>query len=151
MPGHVKHKAGDTFSEIYLSYHTGGGKIPAAEFTDNFAPDEKFSYRRDRDKAPTRFIRAYRLRDPKTGKDGPWLAGMTLNPRIVSEAWCHQRNYVCFIEEFGPTHPIKAGDSFSAAFIVGYFDSIEDMERTYDQYAGATALDADENTWHLRP
>jgi len=34
MPGHVKHKQGDTFSEIYLSYH---GRIPASEFFEDFA------------------------------------------------------------------------------------------------------------------
>ena len=120
MPGHIKHKNGDTFSEVYLSYH---GRIPAREFFTNFAPDEKFNYRRERDPVPKRFIRAYHLRDPKTGQDGPWLAGMTLDPNVVSEAWCHQRSYVCLIEEFGG-RPIKAGESFSAAFIVGYFDSI---------------------------
>ena len=68
MPGHIKHNRGDTFSEIYLSYQ---GRIPSTEFLSNFAPDEKFNYRRDRDGAPQRMIRAYRTRDPKTGKDGP--------------------------------------------------------------------------------
>src|SRR6267142_3442004 len=80
MPGHIKHKGGDTFSEVYLSYV---GKIPAREFENDFAPDEKFNYRRDKNKVPLRFIRAYHLRDPKTGKDGPWLAGMTLDPQAV--------------------------------------------------------------------
>ena len=145
MPGHIKHKNGDTFSEVYLSYH---GRIPAAEFLTNFAPDEKFNYRRDRDAVPKRFIRAYHLRDSKTGRDGPWLAGLTLDPNVVSEAWCHQRGYVCLIEEFGG-RPIKAGESFSAAFIVGYFDSIEEMERVYDQYAGNTGLTADQQGWRL--
>ena len=41
MPGHVKHKNGDTFEQIYLSYH---GLIPAKEFATDFAPDEKFLY-----------------------------------------------------------------------------------------------------------
>ncbi|MHC4407143.1 MAG: hypothetical protein ACYTG0_46620, partial [Planctomycetota bacterium] len=123
MPGHLRHKRGDTFTEIYLSYH---GTIPAAEFFDDFAPDEKFNYRRDRNEVPDRFIRAIRLRDPESGRQGPWLAGMTLDPAIVHEAWCHQRGYVCMIEEFGG-RPIKAGESFSAAFIVGYFDSIDEM------------------------
>ena len=145
MPGHIKHKNGDTFSELYLSYH---GRIPSTEFFTNFAPDEKFNYRRDRDPVPKRFIRAYHLRDPKTGLDGPWLAGLTLDPSVVSEAWCHQRGYVCLIEEFGG-RPIKAGESFSAAFIVGYFDSIEEMERVYDQYAGHTGLTADRQGWRL--
>jgi hypothetical protein len=145
MPGHVKHKDGDSFSEIYLSYF---GKIAPKEFLQNFAPDEKFNYRRDTNKLPQRFIRAYHIRDPKTGQDGPWLAGMTLKPEDVYEGWCHQRNYVCFIEEFGG-RPIKPGESFSAAFIVGFFDSIEEMERVYDQYAGHSGLEANEQGWKL--
>ena len=140
MPGHVKHKNGDSFSEIYLSYH---GRIPSKEFLTDFAPDEKFNYRRDTNPLPKRFIRAYRLRDLKTGADGPWLAGMTLKPSDVYEAWCHQRGYVCFIEEIGG-RSIKAGSSFSAAFIVGYFDSIEEMERVYDQHAGHSGLEVSE-------
>jgi hypothetical protein len=150
LPGHVKHKGGDTFSQIYLSYH-GKGPIPSSEFVKDFAPDEKFNYRRDRDKAPARFIRAYRLRDPKTGKDGPWLAGMTLRPEVVTEAWCHQRGYVCMIEEFGPPigKGVKAGEAFSAAFIVGYFDSIQEMEKVYDEYAGAVRVEATAAGWKV--
>jgi len=63
MPGHIKHKNGDSFSEVYLSYR---GRIPASEFESNFAPDEKFNYRRDRDPLPRRFIRAYKCAIPKT-------------------------------------------------------------------------------------
>ena len=33
---------------------------------------------------------------------------MTLNPADVMEAWCHERGYVCLIEEIGG-RPIKAG------------------------------------------
>ncbi|MDB6155621.1 MAG: hypothetical protein JWL90_4074 [Chthoniobacteraceae bacterium] len=142
MPGHIR---GDTFSEVYLSYF---GTIPAAEFNVNFAPDAKFNYRRDRDKTPARMIRAYHLRDPKTGAPGPWLAGMTLKATDVYEAWCHQRDYVCLIEEIGG-RPVKAGDSFGAAFIVGYFDSIQEMERVYDQYAGHSSLAVTEAGWKL--
>lgn len=145
MPGHVKHKQGDTFSEIYLSYR---GKLAPGEFFHDFAPDEKFLYRRASGKVPQRFIRAYHLRDPKTGQAGPWLAGMTLDPAVVSEAWCHQRGYICMIEEFGG-RPVKAGQSFSAAFVVGYFDSIEDMHQVYDQYAGTVDLAVDETGWRV--
>ena len=147
MPGHIRHQGGDTFSEVYLSYV---GRIPATEFLTNFAPDEKFIYRRGVEALPKRFIRAYRLRDPKTGNPGPWLAGMTLDPSIVSEAWCHQRDYVCMIEEFGG-RPIKPGEAFSAAFVVGYFDSIEEMELVYDRYAGANALAVEDVGWKLQP
>jgi hypothetical protein len=147
MPGHIRHRGGDTFSEVYLSYL---GRLPATEFLTNFPPDEKFIYRRGIEPMPQRFVRAYHLRDSKTGRGGPWLAGMTLDPTVVSEAWCHQRDYVCLIEEFGG-RKIEAGQSFSAAFIVGYFDTLEEMERVYDQYAGAQALLADRNGWKLLP
>ena len=150
MPGHIKHKQGDTFSEVFLSYH---GQIPAKDFLTDFAPDEKFNYRRDvweqaGKKLPERIIRGCRLRDPATGKDGPWLLGMTLEPSVVSEAWCHQRGYICMIEEFGE-RPIKAGKSFSAAFIVGYFDSIEEAENVYDHERGFTGLAVDADGWKL--
>jgi hypothetical protein len=45
--------------------------------------------------------------------------------------------------------PVKAGDSFSAAHIVGYFDTIEEMHRVYDRYKGHTALSADASGWRL--
>ena len=73
---------------------------------------------------------------------------MTLDPSIVSEAWCHQRGYVCMIEEFGG-RPIGPGDSFSAAFLVGFFESIPEMNRVYDQYAGHSGLAVDEKGWKL--
>jgi len=146
MPGHIKHNKGDTFSEIYLSYHRG--TIPSSQFLKDFPPEAKFHYGRGADKTPTRFIRAYRLRDPKTGKKGPWLAGMTLEPSVVHEAWCHQRGYVCLIEEFGG-RPIKAGEHFSAAFIVGCFDSIEEMHRVYDAHKGHTGLAVTQDGWKL--
>lgn len=145
MPGHIRHDEGDTFSEIYLGYH---GRIPSSKFLENFPPDAKYDFLRTRDESPERMIRAYRLRDPETGKQGPWLAGMTLDPTIVSEAWCHQRGYVCMIEEFGG-RPIKAGESFSAAFVVGYFDSIDEMHRVYDEWKGHTGLVVDEKGWRL--
>jgi len=152
MPGHIKHKEGDTFTDVYLSYgsKTGGSRLlAAAEFAQDFPPDERTIYRRDLDPLPERFVRAYRVRDPATGKAGPWLAGMTLEPSAVYEAWCHQRGYVCMIEEFGG-RPVKAGESFSAAFIVGWFDSLEEMNRLYDRHKGAVKLEADAKGWALK-
>ncbi len=152
MPGHIRHKQGDTFEEIYLTYLGGkeGRRLAASEFFQDFAPDEKFFYARDPNSVPERFIRAYRLRDPATGRSGPWLAGMTLDPGVVYEAWCHQRGYVCMIQEFGG-RPVPAGGSFSAAFIVGYFDSIEEMHTVYDRHRGATALAVSPDGWRLSP
>ena len=159
LPGHIKHDQGDSFSEVYLSYLAEtnrpdlvpGPTIPSQMFVENFAPDQQFNYRRQRlEEAgrplPSRFIRAYRIRDPESGKEGPWLAGMTLDPSVVHEAWCHQRGYVCMIEEFGG-RPVQPGGSFSAAFIVGYFDSIEEMHQVYDQYKGFTGLRVDADGW----
>jgi hypothetical protein len=150
MPGHVKHERGDTFTDVYLSYSASGASqvLPSESFEEDFAPDERNLYRRDVEPAPGRFIRAYRVRDPKSGRAGPWLAGMTLDPAAVYEAWCHQRGYVCMIQEIGG-RPVKAGESFGAAYIVGWFDSIEEMNRLYDRFKGSTKLEADEKGWKL--
>jgi len=128
MPGHVKHKNGDGFTQIYLSYH---GTIPAREFAKDFGPDERFLYQRGKGKIPERMIRAYQVK--LADKPGPWLAGMTLDPSAVSEAWCHERGYICFIEELHG-RKVKAGETLGASYIVGYFDDIPAMQEVYDRY-----------------
>jgi len=55
MPGHVKHKAGDTFVQLYLSYRDK--PIPASAFAKDFGPDEKYLYQRGKGKMPRRMIR----------------------------------------------------------------------------------------------
>jgi hypothetical protein len=151
-PGCIRHEKGDTFSEIYLSYLSGphGVRIPSSEFFTPFPPDRKFGYRRDTHRTPGSFIRAYHLRDQPTGKDGPWLAGLTLDPSVVYEAWCSQRpgGIVVMIEEIHGK-PVKAGESFSAAHIVGFFDNVEEMHAVYDRYKNRTALTADPSGWRL--
>jgi hypothetical protein len=151
-PGCIRHEQGDTFSEIYLSYLSGpdGVRIPASEFFSPFPPDLKFGYRRDTHATPEHFIRAYHLRDKETGQDGPWLAGLTLAPAVVYEAWCSQRpgGIIVMIEEMHGK-PVKAGESFSAAHIVGFFDSIEAMHEVYERHKGHTALVADPSGWRL--
>ncbi len=151
-PGCVRHEKGDTFSEMYLSYLSGpkGVRIPSAEFFTPFPPDLKFGYRRDTHKTPGHFIRAYHLRDKKTGKGGPWLAGLTLEPSVVYEAWASQRpgGIIVMIEEIHGK-AVKAGESFSAAHIVGYFDTIEEMHAVNERYKGHTALSADASGWRL--
>jgi hypothetical protein len=144
MPGHIRHKNGDTFEQVYLSYH---GLIPAAEFSRDFAPDAKFLYQRPEGKVPARMIRAYQIK--LDGKPGPWLAGMTLDPAEVVEAWCHQRGYVCLIEELHGKR-VKAGETFGAAYVVGYFDDLADMERTYDRHKGARAIDFADGRFRLK-
>ncbi len=73
---------------------------------------------------------------------------MTLDPASASEAWCHQRGYVCMIEEIGG-RKIKAGQTFGAAFVVGFFDSIEEMEKTYDEFKGHNDLEVDSKGWKM--
>jgi hypothetical protein len=136
MPGHLKHKGGDNFEAVYLSYL--GKPIPAAAFKEDFAPDAKHLYQRDDTKLPNRMIRAYQVK--LDGKPGPWLAGMTLDPAEASEAWCHQRGYICFIQELHK-RKVKAGETFGAAYIVGWFDDVAEMEKVYDKYKGAKAVD----------
>jgi hypothetical protein len=152
-PGCVRHTRGDTFSEIYLSYLSGsdGLRIPSGEFFEPFPPDRKFGYRRNLNRTPEHFIRAYRLRDPETGDEGPWLGGLTLEPSVVYEAWCSQRPgdiIVMILEMHGM--PVKAGDTFSAAHVVGFFDSIEDMRGVYDRHKGHKKLAVDGSGWQLR-
>lgn len=144
MPGHVKHKNGDTFEQIYLSYH---GVIPAKAFAKDFAPDEKFLYQRKADKLPERMIRAYQLK--RDGKPGPWIAGMTLDPAATVEAWCHQRSYVCFIQELHG-RKVKAGETFGAAYLVGYFDDVASMEQAYDRHKGSRKIEITPKTWRLK-
>jgi len=141
MPGHIKHNRGDTFKQIYLSYE---GYIPACDFFEDFAPDTRHFYQRGTHPLPLRMIRAYKIR----GGGMPWLAGMTLEPGIVSETWCHQRGYVCLIQEIGRL-PMKPGDRFAPSYIVGYFDSVEEMEAEYDRYQGFTSLATSKDYWLL--
>ena len=150
-PGGVRHDKGDTFSEVYLSYLGGpqGIRIPAREFFTPFPPDLKFNYRRDTHRTPDHVIRAYRLRDKTTGQAGPWLGGLTLEPAVVYESWCSQRDgQIVMIQEING-RPIRAGESFSAAHIVGYFDTIEEMHAVYDQHQGHTGLTPTAQGWTL--
>jgi hypothetical protein len=130
MPGHIRHRGEDTFSQVYLSYH---GTIPASAFAADFAPDARYLYQRKTEALPERMIRAYQVK--VGGKPGPWLAGMTLDPAEVSEAWCHERGYVCFIEELHQKQ-VRAGTPIRAAYVLGYFDDIVGMQSAYDRYKG---------------
>jgi hypothetical protein len=145
MPGHIKHKGGDTFEAVYLSYRDK--PIPAAEFKDDFGPDARFLYQRDDSKPPERMIRAYQVK--VDGKPGPWLAGLTLDPAATSEAWCHQRGYVCFIQELHRRN-VKAGESFGAAYVVGWFDDVNEMEKVYDRYKGTKAISVADGRFQLK-
>lgn len=144
MPGHIRHKNGDSFTSIYLSYLDQ--VIPSSAFAHDFGPDERFLYQRHNDAIPQRMIRAYQVK--LHGNPGPWLAGMTLDPAEVCEAWCHQRGYVCMIQEMHRRH-VNAGESFGAAYIVGWFDDIPQMQKTYDQFKGATGIEVGDGKFEL--
>ena len=74
---------------------------------------------------------------------------MTLDPGVTSEAWYHQRGYVCFIQELHG-RKIKAGESFGAAYVVGYFDNVAAMEQAYDRYKGTQRIEIDGKRWSLK-
>ena len=139
MPGHIRHNSGDTFEQVCLSYD---GCIPSQTFLENFPPDARFLYQRSEDKVLQRFIRGYQLHD------GLWLAGMTLEPSVVYEAWCHQRDYVCMIQEIGGRR-VEAGESFGAVHLVGWFEDLSEMEQVFDTYKNATALHVEDSEWRL--
>lgn len=143
LPGHLQHRQGDTFEQIYLSTQ---GCISADQFQHNFPPDARFLYRRGVEPLPERLIRAYQIRTPDGSN--PWLGALCLHPRIVSEAWCHQRGYVCFITELGRL-PVNRGDMFSSAYIIGFFDSVTEMEEINDEFAGYSSLVATSQFWAL--
>jgi hypothetical protein len=138
MPGHIKHDAGNGFEHVYLSYHDPA-ILPSTEFKTDFPPDGRFLYRRGAGPLRKRFIRAYQVVLPG-GREGPWLAGMTLNPSDVYQAWCHERGYVCLIEEIGG-RPTRAGDTFGACYLIGWFDDVEAMNRAYDRFEGWSGLE----------
>ena len=144
MPGHVRHKGDDVFTQVYLSYFDK--PIPASEFASDFAPDAKFLYRRDDAKIPKTMIRAYQVK--LDGKPGPWLGGLTFDPAEVSEAWCHERGYVCFIQEMHRRR-VRAGETFGAAYAVGYFDDVPAMEKVCDQYKNARTLTVEDGKVHV--
>ena len=139
FPGHLKHKAGDTFDEIYLSYH---GRIPSSEFTHPFTPDDRFIYQRPTHGPADSIIRAYKTRV------GPWLGGIALDPGAVWEAWCHERGYVCFITEIGGC-PVAKGESFGAVYVIGFFDSVEEMHAVYEEHRGVKRLEVDAEGYRL--
>lgn len=139
MPGHIKHVRGDTFRQVYLSYH---GFIPAESFVEDFPPDSRYLYRRHAGSLPDRFIRACQLRN------GAWLAGMSLDPSCVYEAWCHQRGYVCMIQEIGG-RAVRAGETFSAVHLIGYFDDPREMHDTFDKHKCARSLSITPGGWDL--
>jgi hypothetical protein len=144
MPGHVRHNHGDTFHQVYLSYVDK--PIPAAAFNTDFGPDEKFLYQRKEGAVPEHMIRAYQV--TREGKPGPWLAGITLAPEEVSEAWCHQRGYICFIEELH-RRKVKAGERFGAAYAVGWFDNVAAMKKCAERYEGMRKIILGENQFRL--
>jgi hypothetical protein len=144
MPGHIRHRAGDSFQQVYLSYLPE--PIPARSFDHDFGPDEKFLYQRQDGQVPQRMIRAYQVK--LDGKPGPWLAGMTLEPSDVSEAWCHQRGYVCMIEELHRRH-VRAGETFGNAYLVGWFDDLAEMQQVYDGFKGTTGVAIDQGRFRL--
>ena len=144
MPGHVRHAGGDTFEQIYLSYLER--PIPASAFVKDFGPDERFLYQRKEAQVPRRMIRAVQVKH--AGRPGPWLAGMTLDPAAVSESWCHQRGYVSFIQE-NHGRPVKAGEAIGAAYVVGWFDDVDEMHKVYDAHRGKSRIVIDGKDFRL--
>jgi hypothetical protein len=170
LPGHIKHRDGPTFRQVYLSYATGPAPVaqgehvgqpsgplllPSSAFDEPFPPDARYLYQRGRQPLPERFIRAYQVLLPAgsaaPARPGPWLAGMTLAPEVVYEAWCHEKaagRYVCLIEEIGG-RSVRRGERFGAAYVVGYFDSLDEMHHTYDRHRGAAAIEVERTGYRL--
>jgi hypothetical protein len=65
------------------------------------------------------------------------------------EAWCHQRGYVCFIQELWG-RDVAPGGRISAAYVVGFFDTKEAMEVVHDTYRGKIKIVVSEAGYTLR-
>jgi hypothetical protein len=53
-----------------------------------------------------------------------------------------------FIEELHGKK-VKAGETFGAAYIVGWFDSIDEMKRVYDRYKGKRRIVVEKDKFRL--
>ena len=138
LPGHVRLDDPGTFEHVYLSYNDPP-ILPSTDFRADFPPDDRYRYLRDDDAPPPeRFIRAYQVN--LDGEPGPWLAGMTLHPPDVSEAWCHRRGYICMIQELGG-RPVRPGDVFGACDLIGWYDDLDAIRRAYDEHKGWSGLE----------
>jgi hypothetical protein len=73
---------------------------------------------------------------------------MTLQPEVVWEAWCHQRGYVCFIQEIGG-YRVRAGEAFGAAYAVGWFDDVAEMLAVYDELRGPVGIELEGKQWRF--
>jgi hypothetical protein len=45
---------------------------------------------------------------------------------------------------------VKAGETFGAAYIVGYFDDVTAMEAVYDRHKGARKIEIGIRSWRLQ-
>jgi hypothetical protein len=44
---------------------------------------------------------------------------------------------------------VKAGDTFGAAYIVGWFDDLAEMRKVYDRYKGKRTIVLDKSAFRL--
>jgi hypothetical protein len=44
---------------------------------------------------------------------------------------------------------VKAGETFGAAYVVGWFDDVAEMEKVYDRYKGKRALIVQDGKYRL--
>jgi hypothetical protein len=44
---------------------------------------------------------------------------------------------------------VKAGETFGAAYVVGWFDDVAEMEKVYDRYKGKRALVVEGDKYRL--
>ena len=135
MPGHIKHKDGDTFEQIYLSYLDK--PIPATAFKDDFAPDAKYLYQREGRQDS-------RAHDPRVSGEarrqaGAVAGGDDARPGGGERGVVPPARLRLLHRGVAPAE-VKAGESFGAAYVVGWFDDVEEMEKAYDAYKGKSKI-----------
>jgi hypothetical protein len=79
----------------------------------------------------------------------PFAGKETLDPGAAPTlARRNRRGQTHLVEELH-RRKVKAGESFGAAYVVGWFDDVAEMEKVYDRYKGKRAIVVEEEKFRL--
>ena len=73
---------------------------------------------------------------------------MTLDPAEVAEAWCHQRGYVCLIEELH-RRARQGRRDLRRRLRHRLVRRVKAMEKVYDRYKGKSTIRLEADTFTL--
>ena len=88
--------------------------------------------------------------DLKYAKSHEWIrvAGDAGTVGISDHAQ-HELTDVVFVELPAVGRKVKAGETYGAAYVVGYFDDVSAMEKAYDAHTGKRRIVLEDKKWRL--